>query len=157
MRTTACLRPLDCWNRGVESRRGHEYSSRLLHSFVLCCVGSGLCDGLIARSEGSYPSVVCVCACVTSKPKTWAGVGPIYIHTYIQSRTLLHSSKGADILCRYKRVVGRVAQSIYRLATGWTVRGSYPGVDEIFRTRPDRPWGPPSLLYNVHQVFLSRG
>ena len=31
---------------------------------------------------------------------------------------------------------------------GWTVRGSNPGVVEIFRTRPDRPWDPPSLLYN---------
>ena len=25
---------------------------------------------------------------------------------------------------------------------------------EIFRTRPDRPWGPPSLLYNAYRVFL---
>ena len=24
---------------------------------------------------------------------------------------------------------------------------------EIFRTRPDLPWGPPSLLYNGHQVI----
>jgi len=24
---------------------------------------------------------------------------------------------------------------------------------EIFRTCPDRPWGPPSLLYNGHRVF----
>jgi hypothetical protein len=28
-----------------------------------------------------------------------------------------------------------------------------PGGREIFRTRPDRPWGPPSLLYNVYRVF----
>jgi hypothetical protein len=34
------------------------------------------------------------------------------------------------------------------LATGWTIRGSNLGVGEIFRSRPDRPWGPPSLLYN---------
>ena len=27
---------------------------------------------------------------------------------------------------------------------------------EIFRTRPDRPWGPPSLLHNRHQVFPRR-
>ena len=33
------------------------------------------------------------------------------------------------------------------------VRGSNPGVSEIFRTCPDRPWGPPSLLYNRYQVF----
>jgi hypothetical protein len=24
---------------------------------------------------------------------------------------------------------------------------------EIFRTRPDRPWGPPGLLYNGYRVF----
>jgi len=46
--------------------------------------------------------------------------------------------------------VGRVAQ---RLATAWTVRGSNTGGGEIFRTCPDRPWGPPSLLHNGYQVF----
>ena len=47
----------------------------------------------------------------------------------------------------------RTAQSVKRLATGWTVRGSNPGGGEIFRTCPDRPWGPPSFLYNRNQVF----
>jgi hypothetical protein len=28
-----------------------------------------------------------------------------------------------------------------------------PGGGEIFRTRPDRPWGPPTLLYNGYRVF----
>jgi len=46
-----------------------------------------------------------------------------------------------------------IAQSVYRLAAGWTVRGSNPGGDEIFRTHPDRPWGPPSLLHNGYRVF----
>jgi hypothetical protein len=32
------------------------------------------------------------------------------------------------------------------------VRGSNPGGGEIFRTRPDRPWGPASLLYGSYQV-----
>jgi len=32
------------------------------------------------------------------------------------------------------------------------VRGSNPGGGEIFRTRLDRPWGPPSLLYNRYRV-----
>jgi hypothetical protein len=49
--------------------------------------------------------------------------------------------------------VGPVAQSVWRLATGWTVRGSNPGGGEIFRTCPDRPWGPPSFLYNGYRVF----
>jgi hypothetical protein len=42
--------------------------------------------------------------------------------------------------------MGRVAQSVKRLTTGWTIRGLNPGGGEIFRTRPDRPWGPPNLL-----------
>ena len=33
------------------------------------------------------------------------------------------------------------------------VRGSNPVWGEIFRTCPDRPWGPPSLLYNGYRVF----
>ena len=49
--------------------------------------------------------------------------------------------------------VGRIAQSVQRLATGWTVRAQNPGVGEIFLTCPDRPWGPPSLLYNGYRVF----
>jgi len=39
------------------------------------------------------------------------------------------------------------------MGTGWTVWGSNPGVDEIYRTRPDRPWVPPSLLYHKYRVF----
>jgi hypothetical protein len=36
--------------------------------------------------------------------------------------------------------------------TRWTVGGPNPGGSEIFLTRPDRPWGPPSLLYNGYRV-----
>jgi hypothetical protein len=39
----------------------------------------------------------------------------------------------------------------------WTVRISNPGKGEIFRTRPDRPWGPPSLLYSGYRFSLSAG
>ena len=53
----------------------------------------------------------------------------------------------------YHYVGGRIAQSVQRLATDWTVRGSNPGGGEIFRTRPDRPWGPSSLLYNGYRFF----
>jgi hypothetical protein len=38
-----------------------------------------------------------------------------------------------------------ITQSVKRLATGWTVRSSNPGGDEIFRIRPDRLWGPPTM------------
>ena len=48
--------------------------------------------------------------------------------------------------------VGPVAQSVWRLTTGWTVRDRIP-VGTRFSARPDRPWGPPSLLYNRYRVF----
>ena len=44
--------------------------------------------------------------------------------------------------------VGREAQSVERLV--WR---SNPGGGEIFRTCPDLPWGPPSLLKNAYQVL----
>ena len=42
------------------------------------------------------------------------------------------------------------------IATRYGLNG--PGIEflwevEIFRTRPHRPWGPPSFLYNVYRVF----
>ena len=43
------------------------------------------------------------------------------------------------------------AQSVQRLATGWTVRGSNPHEGEIFRTHADRPWG----VYNGYRVIPS--
>ena len=46
-----------------------------------------------------------------------------------------------------------IAQSALGLGTGWTVRGSNPDVGKIYRTCADRPWSPPSLLYNGYRVF----
>jgi len=49
--------------------------------------------------------------------------------------------------------VGR--DSSVGIATGYGLDG--PGIEsrwgKIFRTCPDRPWGPPSLLYNGYRVF----
>ena len=47
-----------------------------------------------------------------------------------------------------------IAQSVLRLATDWTVRGTNHVGDEIFRTSPDQPWVPPSILHNGYRVFL---
>ena len=46
--------------------------------------------------------------------------------------------------------------SVVGIATGYGLDG--PGIEsrwggEIFRTCPDRPLGPPSLLYNGYRVF----
>jgi len=48
--------------------------------------------------------------------------------------------------------VGRDSSVGIATRTGWTVRESYPEADETFHTRPDRPWGPPTLLYNGYRV-----
>ena len=49
-----------------------------------------------------------------------------------------------------------VKGSDYNLVpTPKTVRGSNPGSGDIFRTCPDRFWGPLSLVYNGYQVFPS--
>ena len=39
----------------------------------------------------------------------------------------------------YQLECAAMAQSVQRLATGWTARGSKAGRGEIFHTRPDRP------------------
>jgi len=45
--------------------------------------------------------------------------------------------------------------SVVGIATVFGLDG--PGIEsrwgDIFRTSPDRPWGPPSLLYNGYRVF----
>ena len=45
--------------------------------------------------------------------------------------------------------------SVVGIATAYGLDG--PGIEsrwgEIFRTSPDRPWGPPSLLYIGYRVF----
>ena len=60
--------------------------------------------------------------------------------------------------CKYCKFIfpynrAGMAQSVYRLATDWKVWGSNPGGGKFFGTRPGRPWGPPSLLYNGYRVF----
>jgi hypothetical protein len=53
------------------------------------------------------------------------------------------------------QLVGR--DSSVGIATGYRLDG--PGIDygwgEVFRTLPDRPWEPPSFLYNGYQVFCA--
>jgi hypothetical protein len=46
-----------------------------------------------------------------------------------------------------------IAQSVYRLYTGWTVRGFNPGGGEFYRICPYRPWGPLSLIYDGYRIF----
>jgi hypothetical protein len=48
------------------------------------------------------------------------------------------------LLCVLVRYRAGIAQTVQRLATGWTVRGSNPGVGEIFRRRNTDPWAHPA-------------
>jgi hypothetical protein len=52
-------------------------------------------------------------------------------------------------------VRGMGRDSSVSIVTGYGLDGA--GIDswwgEIFRTHPDRPWGPPSLLYKGYRVF----
>ena len=54
-------------------------------------------------------------------------------------------------------LVGR--DGVVGIATRYGLDG--PGIEsrwgEIFRTRPDQPWGPPSLLYSRYRLSFSGG
>jgi hypothetical protein len=67
----------------------------------------------------------------------------------------VHGTKAhREVEANFRALLTSPAQSVLRLATGWKVQGSNPGGGEIFRTRPDRTWGPPSLPYNGYGVSL---
>ena len=69
----------------------------------------------------------------------------IYIYLFVY--LFIHSRWIYVFMCRPGSVVG--------IATVYGLDGA--GIEsrwgEIFCTIPDRPWGPPSLLYNGYQVF----
>ena len=53
------------------------------------------------------------------------------------------------IICEWKIVRYTFSNTGY----GLDGPGSESRRGEIFRTCPDRPWGPPSLLYNGYRIF----
>ena len=68
------------------------------------------------------------------------------------------NSMAVRILVMYIRTcIGCAPGSVVGIATVYVLYG--PGIEsrwgggEIFRTYPDRPWGPPSFLYNEYRVF----
>jgi len=75
---------------------------------------------------------------------------PVYIYIYIYiaiNRVETEFKLGLSHTCGPVSVVG--------IATGYGLDG--PGIksrcSEIFRSCPDWPWDPPSLLYNGYRVF----
>ena len=70
----------------------------------------------------------------------------IVVFTYINLRMNYRNY----MLCQWSGL----ELSVKQLPTGWAVRGSNSREGEIFRIRPDRPWGPPSHLFNGYRVSL---
>ena len=62
------------------------------------------------------------------------------------------TSRIVDFTTGQRKLMGPVAQSVWRLTTDWNIRERIP-VRTRFSARPDRPWGPPSLLYIWYRVF----
>jgi hypothetical protein len=83
------LRPLACWDCGFQSRQGHGC---LCLVFVVCCVGSGLCDVPISSSEESYRICVCLIVCVLETSR--GGLAPCWAVT---SHTKMCWGGGKDI------------------------------------------------------------
>ena len=65
-----------------------------------------------------------------------------YSEVTISPKTLVPTSEK-----RHHRIIDISASRF-----GLDCPGSNPSGGEIIRTRPDRPWGPPSLLYNKYWV-----
>jgi hypothetical protein len=63
-----------------------------------------------------------------------------------------HSDRGVVVSHTHFSVVLMTYGPGQRLATGWTVRGSNSSGGEICHSRPDRSWGPPSLLNSGYRV-----
>ena len=80
------------------------------------------------------------------------GLGPCCICTRNISLFVTTSPVSIFLYSMFTLWAG-IAQSAQRIGTCWMVRGSNPGGVENFGSRPDRAWGPLSLLYNRCRVF----
>jgi hypothetical protein len=65
--------------------------------------------------------------------------------------------RGLIVKFTYQQQQFKICKRTYFLSNslllGWMVWGSNPSGGESFRTHPDWPCGPPSLLYNRNRVF----
>ena len=70
-----------------------------------------------------------------------------------QTASVIPTEEGIQKLDIHIYRVGRDSSVGIVTCYGLDGQRSIPGGGEVFRTRPDRPWGPPSLLYNGYRVF----
>jgi hypothetical protein len=82
----------------------------------------------------------------------WGGGTPV-IYSFEQLKLIFHIQFSYAFVCCTPAHLTLLQLLIFTVPvmTGYGLDG--PGIEsrwggEIFRTCPDRPWGPPSLLYN---------
>ena len=130
-------------------------------SFLNCllCLGSGVIDFCASRAESNnvcvlrYTSIRSPPRCV-ARPSL-AGLQATSVKS--SPSTMLDLSRSLRNLgvFPFRSIIAMGRDSSVGIATRYGLDG--PGIEsrlgKIFRTRPDRPWGPPSLLYNGYRVF----
>ena len=82
-----------------------------------------------------------------------SSVGTYKLRSVPPALTVLLLTRSHKHLC-FPAQLHQIWQCTGQHSTGWTVRGSNPGGGEIFRARPDRPWGPPNVIYSEYCVFI---
>jgi hypothetical protein len=93
----------------------------------------------------------------TAQRTTTLSCYQLYMLHFLQKELHLHNKiKITAVTISQHEVPVRGAGSSVGIAIGYGMDG--PGIEsrwgaEIFRTCPDRPWGPPSLLHNGCRVF----
>jgi len=73
---------------------------------------------------------------------------PVQVSKYAPKPAWAPSRKEVSLPCRESNHDQRIRNNSTEISEhtkGWTISESNPGEGEIFRTRPDRPWDPPSL------------
>ena len=73
--------------------------------------------------------------------------------TGLEDKSLIQS----HLVCYMLSYVGRDSSVEIAIRYGCMSRVSNPGTDKTFRTRHDRPWGLPRLLYKGYRVLFLRG
>ena len=145
--------------------RNPHLAGTLSRDTVFCCPwrhlqwGNSLFNPVLVKPREKAEQFWEPMSCVLKVPKTATPQPRLSItvfHKFSHCYRFTFIARDVSNSHRYNYTyVGPVAQSVWRMTTGWTVRGSNIG-EARFSARPDRPWGPPCLKYNGYPS-LSRG